>query len=78
LFAKEAELLQEELAREEDMFAEVGDDEIGIGLPRDQYDDGDADDLIGVDHGDYGDRAGLPEGRDYQQPSLTDDAERSV
>ena len=78
LFAREAELLQEELAREEDMFAEVGDDEIGIGLPRDQHDDGEEDDLIGVDHGDYGDRAGLPEGRDYQQPSLTDDAERSV
>ena len=62
LFAREAERIQEVIRAEELDLAQV-DAEVGVGLVRDNFDDGDADER-GVDHGDYGDRAGLPEGRD--------------
>lgn len=78
LFAREAELLQEQMAREERLFEEAGDAEVGVGEARDQHDDGEEDELVGVDHGDYGDRAALPEGQDYREPSFGDDPERSI
>jgi hypothetical protein len=80
LFARETELLQEELARQDMLFEATGDlgvDE-GVGVARDYHDDGEEDEVVGVDHGDYGDRAGLPEGRDYAQPGFGDDRERSI
>lgn len=80
LFAREAELLQEELARQDDMFEATGDLalETGVGMARDYHDDGEEEDGVGVDHGDYGDRAGLPEGRDYPMPGFGDDPARSI
>jgi hypothetical protein len=78
LFAREAELLEEQMAREERMFEEAGDEEVGVGEARDLHDDGEEDELVGVDHGDYGDRAALPEGRDYREPGFGDDPERSI
>lgn len=80
LFAREAELLQQEMARQDDMFQATGDldEDTGVGAARDHYDDGDENEDVGVDHGDYGDRAGLPVGRDYQQPGFGDDQERSI
>jgi hypothetical protein len=80
LFAREAELLQEELARQDDMFEATGDLSLdtGVGAPRDYHDDGDEDENVPVGSGDYGDQAGLPEGRDYQQPGFGDDRTRSI
>jgi hypothetical protein len=80
LFARETELLQEELARQDTLFEATGDlgVDTGVGEARDYHDDGDEDETVGVDHGDYGDRAGLPEGRDYPQPGFGDDRERSI
>jgi hypothetical protein len=81
MFAREAELLQdtiraeaEELDREEE---EDNDAEVGVGLARDGDDDGDEDER-GNDHGDYGDRAGLPVGRDPPMAAYGDDAGRSI
>lgn len=81
MFAREAELLQdtiraeaEELDREEE---EDEDAEVGVGLARDGDDDGDEDER-GNDHGDYGDRAGLPVGRDPPMAAYGDDAGRSI
>jgi hypothetical protein len=81
MFAREAELLEdqiraeaEELNREEE---EDADAEVGVGLVRDGDDDGDEDDR-GVDHGDYGDRAGRPEGRDPPTAAYGDDARRAI
>lgn len=68
IFAREAEKLQDILVSEEE--------EIGVGQARDLHDDGEEDENVGVDHGDYGDRAPLPQGRDYQPPEL--DTERSI
>jgi hypothetical protein len=76
LFAREAELLQDQIRAEEEDLAQV-DAEIGVGLARDNFDDGDEDER-GVDHGDYGDRAALPEGRDTRDASLLDDPARSI
>jgi hypothetical protein len=80
LFARETELLQEELARQDMLFEATGDlgVDTGVGEARDYHDDGEEDEVVGVDHGDYGDRAGLPEGRDYAQPGFGDDRERSI
>ena len=78
LFARENELMQEELARQEDVFGETGDEEVGVGQVRDYHDDGEEDELVGVDHGEYGDRAALPIGRDYAEPSFADDPSRSI
>jgi hypothetical protein len=50
---------------------------VGVGRDRDYGDDGD-EDQRGVDHGDYGDRAGLPIGRDYPEAGLLDDPNRSI
>ena len=63
-FAREAERIQDVIRAEELDLAQV-DAEVGVGIARDNFDDGDADER-GVDHGDYGDRAGLPAGRDYE------------
>lgn len=76
LFAREAELLQAQLAREG--MEEEEDEEVGVGNTRDTHDDGEEDEDVGVDHGDYGDRAGLPVGRDYPQASTLDDPSRSI
>lgn len=79
MFAREAELLQETIRAEEDELnrEEEADAELGVGLVREGDDDGDEDER-GVDHGDYGDRAGLPEGRDPPGAALGDDAGRSI
>jgi len=79
MFAREAELLQETIrAEEDDLNREADlDGELGVGLVRDGDDDGDPDER-GNDHGDYGDRAGLPEGRDPPQTGLTNAAGRSI
>jgi hypothetical protein len=75
LFAREAELLQDTIRAEEDELfqaAEV-DAEIGVGLPRQGDDDGDEDER-GVDHGEYGDRAALPDGRDHPETGFSNAA----
>lgn len=72
-FAREAERLQDILAVEEE---ELGDE--GVGLARDVQEDGEENERVGVDHGDYGDRAALPEGHDYREPGLGDDPDRSI
>ena len=79
LFAHEAELLQDRIRAEEEELdrAEEADAELGVGLARDYVDDGDEDER-GVDHGDYGDRAGLPVDRDYPEAGLWDDPSRSI
>ena len=79
MFAREAELLQEQIRAEEDELdrAEEADAEVGVGVARDYADDGDEDER-GVDHGDYGDRAGLPVDRDYPVAGLGDDPSRSI
>jgi hypothetical protein len=79
MFAREAELLQEQIRAEEDELdrAEEADAELGVGRARDYEDDGDEDER-GVDHGDYGDRAGLPVGRDYPEAGLGDDRSLSI
>ena len=77
MFATEAQQLQAEMYRDE-LELEEADAEEGVGQPRDQHDDGDEDALIGVDHGDYGDRAGLPIDRDYPAADFGDDPERSI
>jgi hypothetical protein len=79
IFARTAERLQDILVVEEEeedvdrMLAETG-----VGLARDLHDDGEENENVGVDHGDYGDRAALPWGRDYQEPGFGDDRERSI
>jgi hypothetical protein len=75
-FAKAAQDLQDRIREEEEDLTQV-DGEIGVGLARDNFDDGDEDER-GVDHGEYGDRAALPEGRDYREPGLNDDPARSI
>jgi hypothetical protein len=81
MFAREAELLQDQIQAEEDEFnreeQEDDDAEVGVGLARDGDDDRDEDER-GADHGDYGDRAGLPEGRDPPMAAYGDDAGRSI
>jgi hypothetical protein len=79
LFAREAEALQEQIrAEEEELDREEEEDaELGVGIARDYADDGDEDER-GVDHGDYGDRAGLPVDRDYPEAGLWDDPNRSI
>jgi hypothetical protein len=78
LFAREAELLQDQIRAEEDeLDREEEDAEVGVGLVRDGDDDQDEDER-GVDHGDYGDRSGLPEGRDPYTAAYGDDAGRSI
>ena len=72
IFAREAERLQDVLVVEEEEI----DFEQGVGLARDLHDDGEENEEVGVDHGDYGDRAALPEGRDYPEPAL--DGERPI
>jgi hypothetical protein len=80
MFAKEAERLQEMIREEEDELARSAEgiiDETGVGIARDYEDDGDEDER-GVDHGDYGDRAGLPIDRDYPQTSFGDDETTTI
>jgi hypothetical protein len=79
MFAREAELLQERIQTEEDELnqAEETDPEVGVGLVRDGDEDRDEDER-GNDHGDYGDRAGLPEGRDPPETGLSNAAGRSI
>jgi hypothetical protein len=64
IFAREAERLQDVLVREEE--------EIGVGQARDIQEDGEENENVGNDHGDYGDRAPYPEGQDYELPALED------
>ena len=71
--AQEAEKIQDELRRMEQV-----DEEVGVGLPRDDQNE----ELYigGADHGDYGDNQPLPnnDGRDYDQPWFGDDARTSI
>lgn len=69
--AREAERMQDELMRIEEV-----DEEVGVGMPRD--DQNEEEFIGGADHGDYGDNQPLPEGRDYDQPSFGDDDETSI
>lgn len=73
IFARTAERLQDVLVVEEEEAVDQG-----VGLARDYHDDGEEHIEVGVDHGDYGDRAALPEGRDYREPGFGDDPARSV
>jgi hypothetical protein len=79
MFAREAELLQEQIRAEEAELDrdEEEDAEVGVGRVREGDDDQDEDER-GVDHGDYGDRSGLPEGRDPPVAAFGDDPGRSV
>ena len=77
MFAREAELLQERMRAEELELEEAEQEDAGVGLARDYADDGDEDER-GVDHGDYGDRAGLPVDRDYPEAGLWDDPAPSI
>lgn len=79
MFAHEAELLQDQIRAEEEELdrEEQADAEVGVGRDRDYADDGDEDER-GVDHGDYGDRAGLPLDRDYPEAGIWDDPARSI
>lgn len=76
--ARESERLREEVYRDETLIRE-GDDDIGVGQPRDVFEQGE-EGAAGVDNGDYGDYVGMPanDGRDYEQPQITDDFERSI
>jgi hypothetical protein len=67
---------REEIFRDEELVQEV---DIGVGQPRDLFEQGD-EPLAGVDNGDYGDYVGMPgnDGRDNEQPQMTDDQERSI
>ncbi len=70
---------------ERKMFAQASEEEeeknqeIGVGLPLDYYDQGESN-AAGADRGDYGDYVALPvnDGRDYEQPGFGDDQERSI
>jgi len=77
--AQEAQRLQEEVYKEDDMIAETGDADVGVGQPHDYYDQGDEDNR-GADNGDYGDYLGMPgnDGRDAVQPQINDDQESSI
>jgi hypothetical protein len=80
MFAREAELLQDQIRAEEDEFGEEEEDadsEAGVGRARDGDEDRDEDER-GNDHGDYGDHAGLPVGRDPLEAGLWDDPARSI
>lgn len=77
--AQEAQRLQEAVFKEDDMIAETGDADIGVGQPHDYTDQGD-EDVRGADNGDYGDYLGMPgnDGRDAVQPQINDDRESSI
>jgi hypothetical protein len=70
LFARQAEQI---------LSVDKPDPEIGVGLPQDYSDQGDVEVAV-VDAGNYGDYNALPsnDGRDYIQPSITDDPRRSI
>jgi hypothetical protein len=76
--ARESERLREEVFRDESVVEEL-DAEVGVGKPRDAFEQGE-EPLAGTDNGDYGDYVGMPgnDGRDHEQPQITDDQERSV
>lgn len=76
-FARQAEKLQEQLLTVDE--PEPVDPETGVGLPQDFGDQGEVE-VPMVDAGNYGDYNALPanDGRDYQQPTITDDSERSI
>ena len=78
LFAREAELIQDAVRRDEEALdQEEEDDELGVGPARDGDEDRD-DDERGNDHGDYGDVAALPEGRDPYMAGFADDAADAI
>lgn len=82
-FARTAERLQDRIALEgvsnaAGAGAGGGAADIGVGQPRDVHEDGEEVPDVGDDYGDYGDRAALPAGREYQEPGFGDDAERSI
>lgn len=66
-FAREAERLREEIFRVDAI-------DIGVGQPSDVFEQGE-EGPRGVDNGDYGDYLGMPgnDGRDHDQPQITDD-----
>jgi hypothetical protein len=76
--ARETERLREEVYRDETLIQE-GDAEVGVGQPRDQFEQGE-EGAAGVDHGDYGDYVGMPgnDGRDHEQPQIYDDPDRGI
>ena len=71
--ARQAEALQDILKRQ------PVDEEVGVGQPQDYSDQGD-ETAAGTDNGNYGDYLAVPinDGRDYEQPSITDDSETSI
>jgi hypothetical protein len=71
--ARQAEALQDILKRK------PVEEEVGVGKPQDQFDQGD-ETAAGTDNGNYGDYLAVPinDGRDYEQPSITDDTETSI
>jgi hypothetical protein len=71
--ARQAEALQDILKRK------PVEEEVGVGRPQDQFDQGD-ETAAGTDNGNYGDYLAVPinDGRDYEQPSITDDTETSI
>lgn len=76
--ARETERLREEVYRDETLIEE-GDADTGVGQARDVFEQGE-EGVAGVDNGEYGDYVAMPvnDGRDYEQPQFTDDAERSI
>lgn len=80
LFAREAESIQDQIARDRRRLEEFLDDEgvvADVGAPRDT-DDQDDPPPAGADNGDYGDTMPRTEGRDQIQPQIYDDAEEGV
>jgi hypothetical protein len=77
LFARQAELLRERMQADADEAGRDPEDDMpplervdtGVGVERGGDEDGDEDER-GQDHGEYGDRAPLPEGRDPLETSL--------
>lgn len=76
--ARESERLREEIYRDENL-VQREDGEIGVGQPNDFFEQGE-EGPRGVDNGDYGDYLGVPgnDGRDHDQPQITDDPERPI
>jgi hypothetical protein len=76
LFAREAERLSEQVRADATREETQKDEDTGVGLPRDFFDQGEGD----ADRGDYGDYYNQPgtDGRDADQPGLGDDGNTAI
>jgi len=76
LFAREAERLSEQVRADATREETQKDEDTGVGMPRDFFDQGEGD----ADRGDYGDYYNQPgtDGRDADQPNLGDDGNTAI